>query len=325
MRELPQSLFDVYALALPCGHGFGHSPPVGACQSLDGLSCGVVRHNEYRRTFSSLVMRRRIDNVWTLTTETDGFKTFEEAHAWMAKRLKEGEPPEPMPPGVARRPPLHDLRGRIPSSSFSLLMKPTHRVAAWLLNQIYLSFPNPDKNWVSDCQTGNFHTRLWEAHLLAAFREQGLLVKQTHESPDFRIENQRGEVAWVEAVTANPSERYEHVNAPLSTPPEDAKERVLGPAAVRFAKTLGNKLQRSYSQLPHVQNQPFVIALADFQAPASMTWSREALVSYLYGIFVQVIEENGQRVAAEEPVSHLLLEIEGHGNRGTPYAFPLLP
>ena len=66
-----------------------------------------------------------------------------------------------------------------------------HRVArhphAWTLEQLYLALPKPDLNWVSDCQTGHFHTRLWEAQLLASFREQGLLVTQPHESPDFRI------------------------------------------------------------------------------------------------------------------------------------------
>jgi len=30
MQELPQWLFDVYALALPRGHGFGDRPPTGA-------------------------------------------------------------------------------------------------------------------------------------------------------------------------------------------------------------------------------------------------------------------------------------------------------
>ena len=29
MRELPRGVFDIYALALPRGHGFGSRPPVG--------------------------------------------------------------------------------------------------------------------------------------------------------------------------------------------------------------------------------------------------------------------------------------------------------
>ena len=59
MREVAQSLFDVYALALPRGHGFGCAPPVGAWQSDDGRSCSVVRCDEDDGNFGILVMRRR--------------------------------------------------------------------------------------------------------------------------------------------------------------------------------------------------------------------------------------------------------------------------
>lgn len=306
MREVPQSLFDVYALALPRGHGFGCRPPIGAWQSDDGRACGVVTRDEDDGDFGAIVMRRRVDYVWTVTAQEHGFRTSSDARTRMESMLKEGAPPEPMPANTAPRPALHDLQGRTPSDTFSMLMRPSHHVAAWLLNQVYLALPNPDKNWAGDCQTGNFHTRLWEAQLLASFREQGLLVTQPHPSPDFRIENRLGGEAWVEAVTANPSVPYNHVNAPRSGPPEDVKERFLGPAAVRFAKTLGSKLQRQYHQLSHVADKPFVIALADFHAPASMVWSREALVGYLYGMHAEVIEVDGRRSAAAAAASHLL-------------------
>ena len=74
---------------------------------------------------------------------------------------------------------------------------------------------------------------MWEAQLLASFREQGLLVTQPMASLDFRIENRRGGVAWVEAVTANPTERYEHVNAPIASAPADQEDLFFGEAAVR--------------------------------------------------------------------------------------------
>jgi hypothetical protein len=76
-------------------------------------------------------------------------------------------------------------------------------MAAWTINQLYLALPNPDANWAGDFQTDNFHTRMWEAHLLAAFREQGMLVTQPERSPDFLIQNRAGAEAWVEGVTAN--------------------------------------------------------------------------------------------------------------------------
>jgi hypothetical protein len=118
---------------------------------------------------------------------------------------------------------------------------------------------------------------MWELHLLAAFREQGLLVSQPYPSPDFRIENRKACVGWVEAVTANPPVPYEHVNTKPQSAPEGLRELMLGPAAARFAKTIGSKLQKRYTELAHVSSYPFAIALADFHAPGSMVWSRNAL------------------------------------------------
>ncbi len=307
MQEVPRSLFDIYALALPRGHGFGCRTPVGAWRSDDGLACGVVTRDADSAEFGAFVMRRRVDHVWTVMAKEQGLTSLSSAKARLGPQFKEGTPPEPLPPNTAPRPALHDLDGRNPSDAFSVLTRPTHHVAAWLLNQLYLSLPRPDKNWAGDCQTANFHTRLWEAQILANFREQGLLVTQPHPSPDFRIENLQGDEGWVEAVTANPPIPYNHVNSPPSQQPKDRKEHLLGSAAVRFAKTLGSKLQNRYDQLLHVTDKPFMIALADFHAPASMVWSREALICYLYGIYPEVSENS---VATAVPVSHLLGDTE---------------
>lgn len=307
MRELPELLFAIYALALPRGHGFGNKPPIEFWTSEKERAVGVVRKDVGDGDISVLAMRRRTDSVWTVVADGGGLGSHEAARARLTELLVD-EPPEPLPPGVIARPALHDLQGRTPSDVFKVLAQPTHTVAAWLLNQIYLALPNPDRNWAADCQTGNFHTRLWEAQLLASFREQGLLVAQPELSPDFRIENRKGGEAWVEAVTANPPVPYNHAKSQPSSPPTERREIFLGPAALRFAKTLGNKLQRRYDQLPHVAGKPFALALADFQAPSSMVWSREALVGYLYGMHADVIEENGSKRAVAIPAATLLGE-----------------
>ena len=258
------------------------------------------------QSFGILVMRRREDWVWVMVRQEHGFRDSTDARTTIESSMNEGAPPEPIPPNTARRPALHDVQDRTPSEIFMVLTRPSHHVAAWLLNQVYLAFPNPDQSWAGDCQTENFHTRMWEAHLLACLREQGLLVTQPRPSPDFHIENRRGDEAWIEAVTANPPIRYNQVNAPLTSPPEDARERFFGRAALRFAKTLGNKLAKGYDCLPHVADKPFAIALADFHAPGSMVWSREALISYLYGMEARVVEIHGRRIASSTDVSHLL-------------------
>lgn len=284
MKRLPQHLFDIYALSLPRGHGFGRAGPIEGWRSEDGIAYGVVTQDAETHSFGCLVARRQLDDVWVVVLEVDSLASKTAALNALEGAMKEGEPREPLPVNTARRPPLHDLKGRMPGDLFDSLRRPVHHMAAWTITQLYLALPNPDANWAGDFQTDNFHTRMWEAHLLAAFREQGMLVTQPERSPDFLIQNRAGAEAWVEAVTANPQVRFKHFNAEPSEPPTDIFEYALGPAASRFAKTLRSKLQKNYHLTSHVLGKPFAIALADFHAPSSMVWSRNALISYLYAL-----------------------------------------
>ena len=266
LRIIPEAIFDIYSLALPRGHDFGGATPTGAWINEDGSAWGCLLAETHEDTFRCFVMRRRVDQVWMETHNESGFTTKADAYAQI-KAHAEAPGHVPIPPGASRRPILSDVEGRTPSDVFLHLASKSHHAAAWMLNQLYLALPNPDPNWASDCQTRGFHTRLWEAQLLASLREQGLLVSQPYESPDFRIEDEFGNVAWIEAVTANPPVPYNHYNAPPAEIPVGREALFFGPAALRFAKTLGNKLERRYDQLPHVVGQPFVLALADFRHP----------------------------------------------------------
>lgn len=296
MRLLPQQLFDIYALSLPRGHDFGRAGPIEGWSSEDGIAYGVVTLDSKSHSFGCLVARRRLDDVWAVVLEAQGLPSKAAALDALEAAMKEGAAREPVPTNEAKRPPLYDLQGRSPGDLFESLRLPYHHKAAWAINQLYLALPNPDTNWAGDFQTDNFHTRMWEVQLLAAFREQGMLVTQPERSPDFLIQNRAGAEAWVEAVTANPQVRFKHFNAEPSEPPTDILESALGPAASRFAKTLRTKLQKNYHLLPHVLGKAFAIALADFHAPSSMVWSRSALISYLYALLPSV-EEGGVRVA----------------------------
>lgn len=169
MDLIPQTMFDVFALALPRGHGFGDHTPAGAWGDAAGKVCGVVTQHVDDGSLGIIVMRRRIDDVWTVTAEELGFASFDDAKSRLELLLRIGDVPEPLPPNTAPRPPLHDLKGRTPSDLFNVLRRPSHHLAAWALNQLYLALPNPDRNWAGDCQTKNSHTRMWEAQLLAAF------------------------------------------------------------------------------------------------------------------------------------------------------------
>ena len=320
MKALPISMFELLALALPWGLSFvDHYPYQGCAEeegwiSNDGATWGVVCYSPEANTYSSLVVRRRIDLVWTVIYGVGGFALFEEAKAQITSRLEEGRALEPLPPSTPRRQHLFAGASEDAGSLFRLLRRKSKAQTAWVLGHLYLSMPKPDQNFVTDFRSSNFHTRLWELLLLASFREQGCFVSQDHPSPDFHIRRRSGDGAWIEAVTANPpdADRYDHVDSPLAPIPNDPRDRCMGGAAVRFHKTLRRKIDRRYDQYSHVQGQPFAIALADFHAPGSMMWSREALITYLYGEYAEVQNLDGVQAAVSVAVQALL------DNEGTP-------
>lgn len=305
MIPLQHFIFDVYALSLPKGLGFGDDPPVCAWSGSDHLTVGALTKNCHSGRHGVLIMRRREDDVWAVLHRKVDFYSEEEALTIIRQACDEPACRAPVPSGTRRRAPLWDTKGYEPSGIFKLLGQSCRERGAWMLNQLYLAMPNPDPNWARDCQTGNFHTRLWETLLLASFREQGLLVTQDYPSPDFHVTNKAGGDAWVEAVTVNPPERYDHASAVAAPFPQDRRERVLGTVTERYARTLRNKLCKKYTEMTHVVGRPFAIAIADFYSPGSMMWSREALISYLYGFYVREVAEEGKIVAVAEALDKL--------------------
>jgi hypothetical protein len=111
-------------------------------------------------------------------------------------------------------------------------------------------------------------------------------------------------------VTANPKEaRVQGLTFPTFAP-EVREEQLLGSPTARFAKTLRSKLQREYEKLSHVQGKPFALAIADFHAPSSMVWSREALPSYLYGVNPKIVHGPDGPRAVGSTVNTLLGEVQ---------------
>ncbi len=208
--------------------------------------------------------------------------------------------------GERRRPPLMKAGSRGTSPEFDLLTGTiSHLPALMAVGECYLALPNPDANFVTDLQTNNFASRLFELYLLACFREQGLMIRQDHVSPDFWIERD-GAACWIEAVTADSEVPRAGGIGLWVHAPEDRNERLTGGPAERFAKTLHGKLQRNYHELDHVDGQPFALAIADFHEPGSMVWSREALPTYLYGLRADVEGEGADRRAIGTPIANLI-------------------
>ncbi|EJC64767.1 hypothetical protein Rleg5DRAFT_1538 [Rhizobium leguminosarum bv. viciae WSM1455] len=305
IKPISQRQFDLYALSLDRGPNFDRAEIFASYQVGQGDASGCILLNAEEGNFRTLALRRQIDHRWVKVEDGGPWSTPEYALDRLSHSMRVGAPPEPLPPGARRRPLLLDVGPRGVSPEFKLLAGSiSHLPAMMALGECYLALPNPDPNFVSDFQTNNFASRLFELYLLACFREQGLVVRQDHVSPDFWIEKD-GAACWIEAVTANSDTPRSGGIGPWVNAPENRGERLTGDPAERFAKSLRGKLQRKYHELDHVKDQPFALAIADFHASGSMVWSRDALPTYLYGIRADVAGDGVKRYAVGTPINKL--------------------
>ena len=294
ITPISQRQFELYALSLERGPNFDPAQVFGSYQAGRGSTSGCILLDPEVGTFTTLALRRRVDHRWVRVDEGGPYPTPEAALDHLSISMRAGEPPEPLPPGARRRSLLLKTGSRGTSPEFDLLTSTiSHFPALMAVGECYLALPNPDANFVTDLQTNNFASRLFELYLLACFREQGLIVRQEHVSPDFLIEND-GTACWIEAVTANSETPRSGGIGDWVHAPVDRNERLTGAPAERFAKTLRGKLQRNYHELDHVKGMPFALAIADFHESGSMVWSREALPTYLLGS--RVHDERSRRL-----------------------------
>ena len=87
-------MFDVYALALPRGHGFGDRLPCEAWQSDDGRACAIVTRHAEDGTLGLIVLRRRVDGVWAVTHDNVPQADLAAATALAEAELQPGRGPD---------------------------------------------------------------------------------------------------------------------------------------------------------------------------------------------------------------------------------------
>jgi hypothetical protein len=146
-------------------------------------------------------------------------------------------------------------------------------------------YEDVDGNFVEQFQTAGFDARLWELYLFAALVESGLEVFHPKPAPDFLARGLNGEFT-LEATTINPSVGGS-ILGPDTLDLETAEGRSsynLHYLPIRYAGPLTAKLSKAYWKRPSSTGKPLVIAIQDFHARMSMTYSGSALPTYLYGI-----------------------------------------
>lgn len=167
-----------------------------------------------------------------------------------------------------------------------------YEAARKLITEAAYAFIDVDGNYIKDFQTTGFDSRLWELYLYLYFVNSGFEINRRFQAPDFLIDFLGNEVA-VEAVSVNASEKFDEKVAPET--PEEIHRLTTDYMPIKFGSPLTAKLNKlhkgkRYWELDHIKGRPLILAVHDYHLRAkpgsfgSMTWSRQGLEQYLYGV-----------------------------------------
>ena len=150
-------------------------------------------------------------------------------------------------------------------------------------------FEDPDGNFVREFQSNGFNSRLWELYLFAALVEEQFKLDRSHAQPDFIALTGEQAIA-IEATTVNPTigNDGKPVEPPEPTNSDDLEALLQDYMPIKFGSPLFKKLKKKDWEQEHIQGLPYVVAIADFHGPQTMTWSGSALSSYLFGLRVNL-------------------------------------
>lgn len=199
-----------------------------------------------------------------------------------------GKIQEIYPQGDETLPALNLFNEILPESkqhpAYTLLSRqPKYEAARNLISEIANSFVDKDGHYEQEFQSINFQARLWELYLHIYFYTTGLLSVNSHVSPDFEV-SFFGEKLFIEAVTVNPSNDPKRPDPSSSQTQGEVNEKLNGFMQIKFGSALYSKLRKKYWELKHVQGHSLILAIHDYHDSDSMTWSRNALLEYLYGV-----------------------------------------
>jgi hypothetical protein len=155
-----------------------------------------------------------------------------------------------------------------------------------VLNEWARGFRDRDGKFVTEFQT-TFDSSFWELYLYAVLKQLKLDVDFSFASPDFVVTNHAG--INIEATVASnaqgSSPEYQQSGAPI---PDDLNE-FNRQTIIRISNSLDAKRRKyveSYSELGHVKNRPFVVAVSAFDRPFAWLTCQRAIEAVLYGYYV---------------------------------------
>jgi hypothetical protein len=183
--------------------------------------------------------------------------------------------------------------------SFNLLeSSPRNKSTRRIMNDAFVRFVEKDGNFIEQFQTTGFNARTFELYVSELLHSEGFKFEGTEPHPDFCVTKNDVKLS-IECTTANPTDDGKggvHVYQGANEKDRDLEElrlRQENEVPIRIAGALRNKMlhrvdrktdPKAYWELPHVADNPFILAIQTFHEHGSLGFSNAAVVRYLYGI-----------------------------------------
>jgi hypothetical protein len=157
-------------------------------------------------------------------------------------------------------------------------------------------FPDRDNKFVKEFQT-TFNSSFWEIYLYALFREIGLEMDWSYQSPDFLIEYKNTKIVVEATIAAAASGKTPEWEKELKKGIPSRFKKMNLESIVRLSNSIASKYlkyKNSYSKLSHVRSNPFVLAVAPFEQPHFNLQCEVPIMALLYDFYVDEDAYNDQ-------------------------------
>jgi hypothetical protein len=303
MKALDRRRFEALAGYVRFPYSFLFAEELAWFEEGNEKLLGLVSLDTSDGDYVATVLARDAVNRFRAVDVQINLETQVAAHVALKTRFAAllSEPPEFFHQGDETGAPVDFFNPVIPperrSLAFERLRKDKrYSPALGLMRELAHHFKDPDGNFIEQFQSTGFDARLWEMYLYALFTELGYALDREYPQPDFHCVGPLGDF-FVEATTVNVSAEPPIVN-------EANRQSYFDDyVPIKFGSSLYSKVRKEYWKLPHVVGKPFVLAIQDFHAPASMVHSNTGLLEYLYGQKQEVSEENGTTKVTTTPIA----------------------
>lgn len=170
---------------------------------------------------------------------------------------------------------------------FMMLLANNNQPERDVLNAWANNFVDRDNKFVQEFQT-SFESSMWELYIHAALREIGANVNFSKPSPDFNA-SQNGIDFCIEATIAAPPHGGQAAfgkGKPDIMP--EGQEIFNSESTIRICNRISSKYKKynkSYKNMSHVKEKPYIIALAPFDRPLSYLSANIPILAALYGMY----------------------------------------